>query len=318
MPLTLRDEAYFKTILSANMLMEPKPAYVFDQFASKEIDFARTKGDTIDINRYPYFGEVGMTQVARQLSEQNTIGIEDPVAITAETVTVILQEYSGPYNATAGHVAPLGITEKVARRAQQKLIDTSDPTSFVNSIGGQLLKDDHDRWHDRVLCQLYLTSPNSTNPGNKADGTVAADDQIGTADLGTIKEKLLQRNIPTFSDGLYVAVISPRMEKHLKVDPDWRSAAPEESLYRGEIGVYEGFRFIRSTNIPTEQVNGLTANLGIFMGPDAVGYGEAMPPEIRLNKNDDYSRFMYLIWLAYKGYVALDTRFIEIGRTMAG
>lgn len=320
MTLTLRDEAYFKTLLSTSLLMEPKPTYVFDQFVSKDIDFSKTKGDTIDINRYPYFGDVGMTQIQRQLSEQNTIGILDPVNITTQKVTVTLQEYSGPYNPNANRIAPLGVTEKVARRAQQKLIDSGDPTSFINSIGGNLLKDDLDRWHDRVLCQLYLTSPNSTNPSSKANNTVTATDKFGTDDLLTIREKLMTRNAPTWGDGTYLAIISPRMEKHLMQDSAYREAVrygAYERLYRGELGNYEGFKFITTTNLPTETVNGLTGHLGIFTGPEAVGYGEGMAPEVRRNKNDDYERFIYLIWLMYRAYTALDTRFVEVGRTYA-
>lgn len=322
MTLTIRDPALFFSTLSANLLRSPAPAYVFDQFVSKEIDFTRTEGDTISLNRYPKLGDQGLEQINRELNEQQTVGTADPVNITAESITVMLKEYAGPYSTPAQKVSPLGITEKTARRAQAKLIDTNDPESFFNSIGGMLLKDDLDRWHDRVLCRLFLTSPNSTNPANKANGSTLITDQISTFDLGTIKEKLQgsPRFTPTFNDGLYHAIVSPRMEKHLRMDDKFRAACQfgaYERLYRGELGVYEGFRFFSSNNIPTETVNSLTGHLGIFFGPDAVGYGEGLPPEVRKNKNDDYERFMYLIWLTYRGYAALDTRFIEVCRTFA-
>jgi hypothetical protein len=320
MPLTVRDPAFFFALLSAQMLQDPTSAYVFDQFADKEIEFNKTEGDTIVLNRYPHFGEAGLTQIARQLNETTPIGIADPVGITAQAVTIILQEYGGPYNTAVNRVVPLGITEKVARRAQQKLIDWKNPLDFFNSIGGQLLKDDQMRWHDRVLCRLYLTSPNTTNPGSKADNATLATDKISTDDLIKIKEKLMTRNVPTFSDGLYAAAICPRMEAHLKQDDKFLRAmqfGSPQRLYRGELGIYEGFRFITSNNIPTEIVNALTGHLGIFFGPHAVGYGVGMAPQIRKNKNDDYERFLYLIWLAYMGYAALDTRFIEVARTFA-
>lgn len=320
MALTVRDEAYFQTILSAAMLKDPKPAYVFDQFVAKEFDFDRTLGDTIELQRYPYFGDVGMSQVQRQLSETNTVGILDPVAITTNNVTLILQEYGGPYNGIADHVAPLGVTEKVARRAQRKLLDANNPESFVNSIGGDLLKDDYDRWHDRTLCDLYLTSPNSTNPGGAADAAVTNTDQISTADLATIKERLQNRFAPTWDDGLYMAIVSPRMEKHLRLDDSFRKAVQfgdPRRLFRGELGIYEGFRFMSSTNLPTETVNALTGHLGIFFGPRAVGFGEALAAQVRRNKTDDYDRFFYLVWITYKAYAALDTRFIEVARTFA-
>lgn len=318
MPLTVRDPAYFFPILSATLLSPPSSAYVFEQFVSKEFDFSKTEGDTIQINRYGLGQTGGYDQISRQLSETQTVGINDPVNITATSVTVMLQEYAGPYNATAGHVAPLGVTEKVAKRAQEKLIDDDNPKSFTNSIGAQLLKGDLDKWHDKALCSLYLTSANSTNPGDKTNATATATDKISTADLATIKEKLQVRGAPTFNDGLHIAIISPRMEKHLKLDPDFRAAcqfgAPER-LYRGQLGVYEGFRFISSTIFPTETINGLTGHLGVFISPNAIGYGEGLAPEVRMNKNDDYERFLYLIWLTYRGYCALNTQHIEVART---
>lgn len=320
MPLTVRDPAYFFPVLSATLLKPPSSAYVFDQFVSKEFDFSKTEGDTIQLDRYGLGLSGGYTLIARQLSEVQTIGINDPVNITAESITVMLQEYAGPYNSAANHIAPLGVTEKVALRAQRKLIDDNNPESFTNSIGAQLLKGDLDKWHDKALLSLYLTSPNTTNPGGKTDTGVMASDKISTADLATIKEKMQVRGTPTFNDGLHVAVVSPRMEKHLKLDPDFRAAcqfgAPGR-LYRGELGTYEGFRFISSTIFPTETINGLTGHLGVFMGPNAVGYGEGLPPEVRRNKNDDYERFLYLIWLTYRGYAVLNTNHTEVARTFA-
>ncbi|MGL4620873.1 MAG: N4-gp56 family major capsid protein [Chroococcidiopsis sp.] len=320
MALTVRDPKYFFAVLSSMLLLAPKPMYVFDQFAEKEFDFAKTLGDTMVLNRYPYLGEAGLSQIARQLSETVVIGTADPVSITAEAVTLILQEFGGPYSIAGAKVSPLGITEKVARFAQNKLVDMMDVTGWFKSIAGALLKDDHDRLHDRILFQLCMTSPNTTNPGSKADGATLVTDKFGVDDLLTIKEKLDTRNAPEFDDGLYVAVLSPRMEKHLKSDVKFRDAVrygSPERLYRGEIGTFEGFRCITSKNMVTETVNALTAHDGIFMGQQAYGYVEAMAAEIRKNKNDDYERFLYLVWLAYRAYSALNTSFIEIGRTFA-
>lgn len=324
MALTLRDADVFLQTLSAMMLYEPTPNYIFDQFAGKEIEFGKGKGDTIQINRYPYFGDAGLTSSARLLDEQQTIGTADPINQEINTVTVTLQEFSGPYNNSVGAVAPLGVTEKVARQAQAKLIDSGNPADFFNSIGGRSLKDDHDRWHDRVLCNLFLSTTNVRNPDGVTDGNTATTSTGSTldhADLMAIKESLMEANIPTFSDGLYCAVVCPRMEKHLRQDTDFREAMnyynPTMRM-RGELGIYEGFRFFTSTNMPTDTINSLTAYQGLFFGPNAVGYGEGdFPVQVRMNKNDDYERFMYLIWLVYRGYSVLDSRFIYKARTFA-
>lgn len=306
------------------MLYEPKPKYVFDQFATVDVDFKATDGDTVKINRYPYFGDVGLTQEARKLTEQQTIGTSNPVRQEVNQVTVTLEEFTGPYNASVSAPAPLGVTEKVARRAEQKLLDTGDPTSFFNSIGGASLKDDHDRFHDRILCNLLLSTANIRNPDGVTDGntaTTSTGSKIDSDDLKEIKEQLEDADVPTDSDGLYIAVVCPRMEKHFRQEPDFKEAMHyynPTQLMRGEIGVYEGFRFFSSTNIPTATVNSLTAYQGVFCGMDAIGYGEGgVPLQIRRNKNDDYERFMYLVWLVYRGYALMDGRFVYKARTFA-
>lgn len=324
MTLTIRDPDLFLSSLSAMMLTEPKPSYIYDQFASKEIEFGKGKGDTVQINRYPYFGDNGLTESSRSLDEQQTIGTSDPINQEVNKISVLLKEYSGPYNAVADSVAPLGVTEKVARQAQAKLIDSGNPADFFNSIGGRSLKDDHDRWHDRVLCNLMLTTTNVRNPDGVADGSTAltsTGSKLDHEDLMAIKEQMLSANVPTFEDGLYYATVSPRMEKHLRQDTDFREAMNYYNptlRMRGELGIYEGFRFFVSTNIPTATVNSLTAYQGLFFGANAVGYGEGdLPVQVRMNKNDDYERFMYLIWLVYRGYALLDGRFIFKATTFA-
>jgi len=103
-------------------------------------------------------------------------------------------------------------------------------------------------------------------------------------------------------------------------DADFKAAVQfgdPQRLYRGEIGNYLGFKWMRSENIPTRTVNALTAQQLIFFGKGGVGYAEGEKAEIRLNKNDDYGRFLYLIWRAVRAYATLNTDFIELGRTFA-
>lgn len=321
MALTVRNSAFFFNILNSEILLEPDANFVWDQFVKKGIDFKAMKGDTVFLNRYPYFGDGGATLAARTISETATIGTADPVNQDVNQVQVDLKELAGPYNSVAAHVAPLGVTEKVALQAQQEIINGGDPANFFNSIGGRSLKRDHDFVHDRILESFFDQTTNERNPGGVADGATTASSQINADDLRAIKENLMTRNIPRWEDGLYYAVVSPRMERHLREDTDFqegvRFGAPER-LFRGEIGIWEGFRFFVSTNLPTQTINSLTAHMGYFFGPDAVGYGEGLLPlQVRRNKNDDYERFIYLIWLVYRGYALLDERFIEEARTFA-
>jgi hypothetical protein len=95
--------------------------------------------------------------------------------------------------------------------------------------------------------------------------------------------------------------------------------------------VFEGVRFFESTNLPNVTVNmnytaappGVTTGasnrtgaLGIMVGQQAVGEGVwSMGPEVALNENSDYKRFIIAIWKLTAGYVLLNQSFVTIARS---
>lgn len=96
--------------------------------------------------------------------------------------------------------------------------------------------------------------------------------------------------------------------------------------------VFDGVRFFVSTNLPKAQVqlnytassdpneptnSALrTGHLGIFFGPEAVGLGIGGPgPEVLLNNNDDFGRFVIAIWRLYGSWELLNSSFITVARS---
>ena len=95
--------------------------------------------------------------------------------------------------------------------------------------------------------------------------------------------------------------------------------------------VFGGVRWFVSTNLPKAQVqlnytnaenpalNGMqvrTGELGIIFGPEAIGLGVGGPgPQVLLNTNDDFGRFVIAIWQMYGCWELLDERFITVCRS---
>lgn len=320
---TLETEVALAQLNTGLQLTDSQPNYVFDQFATKGIDNgAFTDGDTVKINRYPMLGNNGLTLADRMLSETNTVGTANTTRQTVQQISVSLEEIAGPHNGTG--IGPLAVTEKAMRQAMVKYLDAGDVLSFFNSIGGMGLKNDHDKFHDRVLSDLMRTTTKKLNPDDVADGstaTTSTGSKIDSADLELLKEKMQTDLIPTFPDGFYHAVIPPRMEKHFKQDPDFKEACyyyKPSTQFSGVLTEFQGFRFWTSTNLLPATVNSLTAYEGVFFGPQVVGYGEGnVPLNIRRNINDDYQRFLYLIWQVYRGYSVLDIQHCYKVRTFA-
>jgi hypothetical protein len=91
--------------------------------------------------------------------------------------------------------------------------------------------------------------------------------------------------------------------------------------------LFEGVRWFESTNLPETQINALitddagntgavdyTAAQLIFFGPQALGVGiGGNNAQILLNNNDDFSRFIIMIWSLFAGFEVLNKDFITVG-----
>ena len=95
--------------------------------------------------------------------------------------------------------------------------------------------------------------------------------------------------------------------------------------------VWEGVKFFMSTNMPSYNYNvsitgatGFTgstarscqASVGMFYGPQSIGVGIGGPnAQVLTNSNDDYSRFVILIWQLYAGWEILNPDFVTIAHS---
>lgn len=96
--------------------------------------------------------------------------------------------------------------------------------------------------------------------------------------------------------------------------------------------VFDGVRFFVSNNLPKAQVQlNYTASgeaseptgnaireghLGIFFGPEAVGVGVGgAGPEVLLNNNDDFGRFVIAVWRLFGSWELLNSQFVTVARS---
>ena len=91
--------------------------------------------------------------------------------------------------------------------------------------------------------------------------------------------------------------------------------------------VFEGVRFFESTNMPSKTItvnindgNGAQSRStppSLFFGPQSVGVGIGGPnAQVLINNNDDFSRFIILIWQLYAGFANLNKDFTTVGFTI--
>ena len=89
--------------------------------------------------------------------------------------------------------------------------------------------------------------------------------------------------------------------------------------------LFEGVRWFESTNLPETSYNLVVTDESaaaadydaaqlIFFGPQAVGVGiGGNNAQILLNNNDDFSRFIIMIWSLFAGFETLNKDFITVG-----
>lgn len=364
----------FPKILGAE-LYRPHPAYICEMAVEPVVvhDFTRQPGQTVQLDRYKFWGNPGTKDSRERISDQ-TIGTANSRNITKEKVLVVLKEYTGP--ADPGDPTQPS-TFKIAREtlitAQRMLLDTGNLNMFHQSIGSLTLLDDYRRWRDRVFLDelskaeangpasstqggYYFAGGKTKNPVYTATEYAANVQQFQVrTDLLTVVKDLRKRNVPTFADGLYRCICDPTFMMHLRRDPDFREIArysgnPGQGMYMGNpmmpnnasffqgpqagqgyflagepvmpTGVqFEGVKFFESTNFPNKtQVATLGSSpgagtydvsQGYFFGPQAVGVGIGGPnAQVLINNNDDFSRFIILIWQLYAGFDILNKDFI--------
>lgn len=323
-------------LLSMVDLPRQRPAYVAAQAVQPIVqhDFQKGDGEEVEVNRDRFWGDRALTKSARKANKGVPLGVPKTSTLTKSITKIRIEEYIGPVDDTSGspEVAPLTVTEKDILYARRNLWLGNLP-GFQQSIGGNNLADDYQRWYDRALIinELAVTT-NTYNPGAIADGSVTGNEKFTVADLLNLEERLSSFNTNRFMDGHYHCLCTHRFLKHLRQDSDFKEdqrAMLQGQFYQGTqdgsltltgaqapiqtpSGMmimappapirYGGFLFFVTNNMPGITVNGQNAAIAYFFGPGSIALatgGMGGQVRVAVNKNDDYGRIFPYIWKTF-------------------
>lgn len=271
---------------------------------AKVVSEPTVPGLTVLIDQPRYLGGT-YTEASRALTDGNRI-TATPQAPTMGQVAVTIKEYGGPHDGT--NVAPIGITDFLKRRSRHDLVQ------YI----GLLLRRDRNKFVDTVLINLLLSTTNETTPSGTADAALTAGALFTDAMLGSMLRSLQERNIPTFSNGMYMCVMSPKHQEDLRQDATFREQVRylqnENPLISGHFANYANFMLVTSTNIPTADVGSggaVTGYQGLAFGPQSVGWAIGKDAEARRSKDDDFGREDRIVWTAHEGWQLMDAAFVQ-------
>lgn len=271
----------------------------FDQFADVQATNATNPGATVTFTIFQ-----DLAAATTELGEAEDV---TPVAMSDSQVSVTLREYGNATVTTA------------------KLRATSflpvDPVA-ANAVGynAGLSIDTIARNAAQAGNNVIYATGGATDPSSRT--TVNSDDILTASDVRRAVAQLRKANVPTFG-GSYVAMIHPDVSYDFRSSTDaaaWRTPANNVNpagIYNGEIGTFEGVRFIESPRAPlfadASDNSGSAGNIDVYgtliMGRQALAKGislggeyGAQPTIVYGNVTDLLQRFRPVGWKHFVGY----------------
>ena len=232
------------------------------------------------------------------LTETATVP-ETNYTITQGTGTVTELGISVPYTGLLDNLSEHPVTEivtKVLKNDARKALDLQAYNQFnltklrVGATGGT----------DATLLTL-TTDGTSTTSNNIA---------LGKNHIKSLVDVMKERNIPPYVGDEYFGVAHPTTWRGVKNDLEAVYQYVQEGfqqIYKGEIGKFEGVRFIEQNSVAKQTWASAKSNFAFFFGEDTVHEAIVIPEEIRGKIPTDFGRSKGIMWYYLGGFALVHT-----------
>lgn len=249
----------------------------------------KNKGDQFHWNVYSDVATQGTT-----LSETTEMP-ETNFTITQGTLTITEYGNSVPFTQKLDDLSEHPVKEvinKVIKNDAKKAFDIAAHAQFDSTR----LK----------VCPVSGTSTTAVTLEDTAVAhTVTNDVALGKDHVKAICDIMKERNIPAYANDDYYCIAHPSTFRTFKNDLESIHQYVDAGFVKimnGEIGRYEGMRFIEQTNIAKEGWTNGKSNQAYFFGEDTVAEAIACPEEIRGKIPTDYGRSKGIAWYYLGGF----------------
>ena len=276
--------------LSKQLRMALQPLVKFRQFADIK-DAAmqgKGKGETFHWNVFSDVATAGTTLV------ETTVMPETNFTITQGTMTITEYGNSVPYSG--------------------KLDDLSEQP--VKEIINKVLKNDAKKAFDSAAHAQFNATPLRVVPtaGTATDAvtlttngtaTLTNNVALGKNHVKAIVDLMKERNITPYQADDYFSLGHPSTFRTLKNELESVHQYVDsgfQMIMNGEIGRYEGVRFVEQTNVAKEAFTKGLSNWAFFFGDDTVAEAIAVPEEMRGKIPTDFGRSKGIAWYYLGGF----------------
>lgn len=252
-----------------------------------------------------------------------------------ETTTVPLTNYTiaqgtGTVTEIANGVPYTGMLDNLSKHPVQEIINKVLKNDTKKTL-------DYQAWYQFYSTPLKVC-PSTSTTSAKGDSTTAITlttngtasitnaVALGTTHLKLIVDTMKERNIPPYMGDEYFGIAWPSTWRPMKNTLEGVYQYRDEGfqmIYNGEIGKYEGVRFIEQTNVAKGVYNGSGAfqsaasftawssgssDNAFFFGEDTVAEAIVVPEEIRGAIPSDFGRSKGIAWYYLGGFALTQTQ----------
>ena len=285
------------------LMLEASPIAT-EIFAAK-VDFTRKKGDIVRLNR-PKFTDSTYTLASRQLATAQTISTT-AINVDSEQSEIQLHRLAGPYGSSA--VQPYGI----------EAFDSQFSIHSAQGVTALHLQRDFDRVLDTVCRDLLNDGSTAVYPDGMTavnDATNAGQFPLTYSQITRVSKGMDEANLPKFSTGRRVMVVTPTGKRQLKDDPQFARYADfykeKNPLFPGWFATCDEFdMFASNTLSETDNTSSIEIHYGHAIAPGALGIGMGRAPKVAASTDTNYGETIRVIWLADLGFKLFDNRFVK-------
>lgn len=280
-----------------------QPLCKFRQFCDAKdfTDKGLHKGQSFTWNVYNDVATQGTT-----VTETSTVPVTN-FTITQGTGTVTELANSVPYT---------GMLDNLSKHPVQEIINKVIKNDAKKAI-------DLQAFNQFNLCQLRVVPSNAGTDTTvvtlTTNGTTTGTNNayLGKNHIKSIVDVMKERNIPPYMNDEYFGIAHPSTFRGVKNDLEGVYQYRDEGfqmIYNGEIGKFEGVRFIEQNNVTKTQFTQVAgawtnskSNAAFFFGEDTVAEAIVVPEEIRGAIPGDYGRSKGIAWYYLGGFAITQT-----------
>lgn len=278
----------FSKVVDMQLWTEP----MFRRFATVEYTDLTNPGSSI--TKYIHSDLANATSTLAETTDPDAVALANP-----SSVSITLNEYG---NATISTLRLRQFSLSNIDVAQAELVSRNMRNSLDSLVLDVLRQGTNVVYSD-------AGNPNTTGPTN----TVGATDVFSSKLVRYSVAKMRGRAALEFDDGYFIGFIHPDVSHDLRAETgvaNWRdphvyNGTGTDLIWKGEIGVYEGVKWIESprTYKANDGTTSATVHRTLIMGKEALAEAVSIEPGIVVSPQiDRFRRFMTVGWYGLLGW----------------